>query len=159
MGKTPNPLTHTGTAAFAVKVGCVAQPRTRFVPPDDIFRRPPTRQKPRASPLGDTPYAVRHGKTDRPSEKRILFSDGLCRQGRVCGTATHAFPIFRKDADYGCKRQSNARPNSLPCARAGEGWGGGGGLQNRFPARKRSRSGKAPTLTPPPQAGEGTEAV
>ncbi|MGF6148788.1 Uncharacterised protein [Kingella potus] len=35
---------------------------------------------------------------------------------------------------------------SLSCARAGEGWGGGGGLQNRFPARKRSRSGKAPAF-------------
>ncbi|UOP01065.1 hypothetical protein [Kingella potus] len=39
------------------------------MPSDGIFRRPPTRQKPRASPLGDTPYTVRRGKTDRPSEK------------------------------------------------------------------------------------------
>ncbi|UOP01526.1 hypothetical protein [Kingella potus] len=77
--------------------------------------------------LGDTPY--------------------LNPVRRVCGAATHAFLPSRGRLKIFAPQQTC----SLSCARAGEGWGGGGGLQNRFVRRPANigQAAKAPTLTLP----------
>ncbi|STR00739.1 Uncharacterised protein [Kingella potus] len=108
----------------------------------------------------DTPYAVRRGKTDRPSEKRIvLFQTAFAAKvGCVTQPRTRS-QYFGKMQDAAAN--TNPTPDQTPSPAPARGRAGEGVAvcKTAFPPANAAGAAKPPHPNPPPQAGEGTEAV